>query len=157
MGDSTKNRETVTLTCHGCGKVFQRKAHRLRKTFSYCGRACINYSLGTRKKRPYEWLYNKLVFYGGFREIEIALTFEQFLLFVDTKKCFYCDADIIWVEHHNKGSANSAYNLDRINALEGYRPDNLVVCCKRCNYGKGDRFTFDEWVKIGATIRAFTS
>jgi len=26
-------------------------------------------------------------------------------------------------------------------------------CCSRCNYGKCDEFTYQEWVEIGKVIR----
>jgi hypothetical protein len=32
-------------------------------------------------------------------------------------------------------------------------PKNTVACCKRCNYGKGDRFTFDEWYGMTRYLR----
>lgn len=63
-----------------------------------------------------------------------------------TKQCFYCDGNL-----EEKGIA-----LDKIDPTKKiYSIDNVVPCCKRCNWIKGTWFTLDEMVKIGNVIKSF--
>jgi hypothetical protein len=60
----------------------------------------------------------------------------------------------MWIEYRNRGYKGArGYNLDRKDSSVGYVISNLVVCCKRCNLSKADRFTYEEWVEIGKVIR----
>lgn len=54
---------------------------------------------------------------------------------------------------YNPDKNGGAYYLDRKNNDRGYEKGNLVVCCTRCNRGKSDQFSYEEWVEIGKTIR----
>ena len=56
------------------------------------------------------------------------------------QNCFYC------------GNGNSI-GLDRIDNSKGHSKDNVVSCCKICNMTRGDRFTKDEFIKIGFIIK----
>lgn len=84
------------------------------------------------------------------RVLEFNLTYEEFLDFVNTNNCFYCNKEVIWKDF---SSQNFGYNLDRKDNDKGYNKDNLVVCCKRCNMGKRDTFTFEEWYGMTAYFR----
>jgi hypothetical protein len=56
--------------------------------------------------------------------------------------CHYCGSEL----------ANSGSGLDRINPLGGYTLDNVVPCCRQCNWTKSDYFTYDEMLVIGKAI-----
>lgn len=71
------------------------------------------------------------------------LTFEQFLEFTARTQCFYCESPIFW--GYKKDKETHASNLDRKDNGKGYSKDNVVVCCRPCNFGKGARYTFEEW------------
>jgi hypothetical protein len=57
------------------------------------------------------------------RQIEFLLTLEQFLVFWQ-KDCYYCGIKI------------KTIGLDRVNSFNGYKIDNIVPCCSKCNYSK---------------------
>jgi len=109
----------------------------------------------SQRKRPYEHTYLTLKRAAAFRKRTISLTFEEFLEFTYVRECHYCGAPITWTEYStNKGGRhNQAYNLDRKDSVLGYTKDNCVVCCARCNYGKSDRFTYEEWVDMTSVLR----
>ena len=104
--------------------------------------------------RPYEGLYN--VFYKKALAVghEIDLTYEDFLEFTKIKECHYCGGEVKWAKT-TSSKATSAYNLDRTDNSKGYVKGNLVVCCKRCNFLKSDKFSYDEFVEIGKQLRLF--
>ena len=93
--------------------------------------------------RPFEGLFNAFLRNCKKRGMANALAFEQFVKFSDIKACHYCEAAIDWKPHGSHGSKQ--YHLDRKDNAVGYAIDNCVVCCKRCNYLKGAKFTYEEW------------
>lgn len=52
--------------------------------------------------------------------------------------CSYCGKDVL----QEKG-----YCLDRVDSKKGYYPDNVCVCCKRCNMAKGS-MTYSEFYQF---------
>jgi len=112
-----------------------------------CG--CLN----PIRLRPFEALYRKLVRdakTARSREVAVDLSYEEFLEFTKTTHCFYCDAGIEWKTFMSSGHG---YRLDRKDSGKGYSTDNCVVCCTRCNRGKSNLFTFDEWVAMTSVLR----
>ena len=125
-----------------CGNIRIIPAHNLR-----CKRTS---SCGCKKVLPdYKPLYNKLVISSRVSEHQCNLTFEEFIKFTQIKKCFYCHSPIFWKKH---GQLKS-YNLDRKNNSEGYTKNNCVVCCKRCNFGKSSKFSYEEWYGMTDYLR----
>jgi hypothetical protein len=99
--------------------------------------------------RPYEALYLWLVRKSKHK---VLLTYKQFLRFTKINNCHYCAAPVSWSEF-NLSKNSVRYNLDRKNNTLGYTNKNCVVCCRRCNYGKGKVFSYKEWKEIGKTIK----
>lgn len=115
----------------------------------------------SRRKRPYEALYNALVGRAKRRgrsatavRHEVLLTYDEFLSLTQEKTCHYCGTPVMWQEYSLHGGAS---NLDRKDSRLPYTLDNVVVCCKRCNIGKNRFFSYDEWKQIGALIRNWYS
>lgn len=107
------------------------------------------------KKKPYEAVYNRLCRVAKLKHLPV-LGYTQFLLFVLIDECHYCGAKVQWSEHvrtKNKRQSSTSYNLDRKDNSKGYTAGNCVVCCARCNWAKGNLFTYAEFVEIGKTIR----
>lgn len=107
--------------------------------------------------RPYESLYNYCMLHANREhpEFDHTLSYEEFLNFVNETSCHYCGGELEFVARNINGKRAIRYNLDRKDNGLGYCAANLVVCCKRCNYAKGDRFTYTQFVKIGKVIRSF--
>lgn len=111
-----------------------------------------------RRLRSYESLYNWLKRSAAQRHIPVAMSYEEFCSFTLITTCHYCDAKVTWSEFNvfkkHKGGV-VRYNLDRIDNKLPYTKDNCVVCCKRCNWGRGDSFSYAEWVQIGKLIASW--
>lgn len=100
------------------------------------------------RKRPYEKLYNTLKNKAKKANVNIDLTYEEFLKYTEIKNCHYCSDNINWSEF----GGNYNYYLDRKDNTIGYITYNCVVCCGICNHTKGNRFTYNEFLKIGKCI-----
>lgn len=106
----------------------------------------------SRKLRPYEALYRRLKRDGPrFRDIAVDLSYEEFVEFTKQDKCHYCLGPIVWKDYLTNGHG---YNLDRKDNDSYYTNSNVVVCCKRCNLGKRDTFTYEEWYGMTSYFRS---
>jgi hypothetical protein len=92
--------------------------------------------------RPYEALYHLFVRAAKTTPHSVHLSYEEFAEFAKESQCHYCGSAVYFKEFSPK---TARYNLDRKNNTEGYSKENCVVCCKACNYAKGDRYTYEEW------------
>jgi hypothetical protein len=85
------------------------------------------------------------------RSIPFDLTEQQFRYFIN-KNCTYCGTEPLQKNvSHNTTSAYSFYlynGLDRSDNNKGYTEDNVVPCCKICNYAKHTMHTdqFKQWI-----------
>ena len=70
----------------------------------------------------------------------VDFSFDDFLYFLSTNKCVYCDSNI------NLG-------LDRIDNNKGHSKDNVLVCCLRCNTLRSNKFTVNEMKQIGQVLK----
>ena len=85
---------------------------------------------------PYKSLYYMIKYHAPkYRNIECALTYEEFLEFTKIDKCNYCGNDIKWHAYCGNNRVGGC-NLDRKDNSKGYSKDNCVVCCALCNYMK---------------------
>ena len=142
-----------------CGSLLELTAANLVSgNTKSCG--CLRRELGVKKSlaassarclRPFEPQYNHLKRSVRHRKNPptVLLSFEEFAEFATINECHYCGAPVSW---GNK----QAYNLDRKENSLGYTKENCVVCCARCNWAKGSKFSYSEWLAIGNTIRQFT-
>ena len=110
-----------------------------------CG--CMRYSNSGHRLRPYEASYHNLRDHKN-RGYKVELTYEEFVKFSNTKTCHYCCAKVGWMPY-----GDQTYHLDRVDNSGPYSVNNCVVCCKRCNYGKGRHFTYAEWMAITEIFR----
>jgi hypothetical protein len=104
-----------------------------------------------RRKRPYEWRYNAAV---NRARHSFEITYDEFYEFTKIGDCHYCGDRIEWGDPFAKDRP-SGLNLDRKDSNLPYRAGNLVVACRRCNYGKNNFFSYEEWRQIGAVIRSW--
>jgi hypothetical protein len=155
-GGPKRRRSRYLCQCE-CGNKITTEGSRLTAGACLsCG--CLRFeSLRDRNRlRPFEWLFNIFTSASDRRDIPHSLTYEDFLIFTKINSCHYCSFPIEWPEYsRSKGPEREAYYLDRIDNNVGYTPANCVVCCSRCNMGKGDSFSYEEWKHIGKAIRDF--
>jgi hypothetical protein len=64
--------------------------------------------------------------------------------------CHYCGAEPTLIQKHRRGKTVNylpSNGIDRIDSSKGYTLDNVVPCCKWCNYSKRERKVddFKEW------------
>jgi hypothetical protein len=104
--------------------------------------------------KPFESLYKQLQTCAARRGHTVNMSFEEFLSFVHTSQCHYCEEEIIFLPHNSKGK-RSAVNLDRKDNSLGYTKENCVVCCMACNRGKNKVFTYEEWVVMTAALKEY--
>lgn len=114
-------------------------------TIQSCG--CLHKE--TVRIRPFEAIYNRLKRNAKRDNHKITLTYKEFLAFTEVKTCHYCGVLLDW--HKYGGSAK--YNLDRKNNDKGYTKANCVACCNLCNWTKGSRFTYEEFMLLCPIIR----
>jgi len=107
-----------------------------------CG--CNNGGIEYHKKRPFEWLYNILLYTANKSGRICNITYDEFLKFTEINNCHYCNRIIKW-NSYSKYGCSVGYHLDRKNNKIGYIAENCVVCCDKCNVGKCDKFSYDEW------------
>lgn len=121
-----------------------------------CG--CINLDRISvlSRKRPYESIYNNLAKLCSRQSdrLRLEISYEEFVEFTATTECHYCGSPIHWTMY-NANKNGFSYNLDRKDNSRGYNKDNVVVCCSRCNFGKGRQFSYEEWVEVGKCLRLF--
>lgn len=136
-----------------CGKKLPVLSIALPYRYS-CGCLTAERTREKLRKRPFEALYNDLCRKAKTREIVVELAYEQFLVYTEIDKCHYCDATLKWPDlSRATWKQHRATNLDRKDSDGCYSLENCVACCSRCNKAKGDSFTYEEWLKIGACIR----
>ena len=142
----------VTCACGSKSEVYGSMLTTGRSTHCCsCAAAIVGHK---NRIRPYEALYNSALKSAKESEHEWALTYEDFVAFANCPVCHYCHASVTFAQHriHHKPN-NSRYNLDRTNNDLGYIKGNVVVCCKRCNQAKGNRFTYQEWYEMTERFR----
>jgi hypothetical protein len=130
-----------------CGKRRIRTGSNLKKSKGVRGCHCGF----THRRKPFEALYNTLVKQAHARNVEVRLSYEEYVLYTAQKSCHYCGAALQW-EPFNK---MNGHKLDRKENNRGYTRSNCVVCCPRCNRAKSNHFTYAEWRQIGALIKTW--
>ena len=91
---------------------------------------------------------------SGRKHVQIVeLSYEEFVEFSKITNCHYCNAEIVWANFNRNTKRATSYHLDRKDNNIGYTKENCVVCCPRCNRGKCDMFSYDEWFAMTKVFR----
>lgn len=152
-----KNRNTRVLCRCICGTEKEVELGNLVKGASTsCGCFGKEFRSSAKKKKPFEYLYNSLLNRAKTAGRECSISYEDFVVFTQTRECFYCGIEIPWEEHSSvKRKRSMAYYLDRVDSSIGYHKENCVVACTRCNQSKSNTFSHEEWIWVGKAIRDF--
>jgi len=75
----------------------------------------------------------------------------------DGKTCHYCgikesDFRPIWGEFYGGKKRGGILEVDRKDNTKGYEIDNCVLACAVCNMAKSDKFTYEEFRRVGDVI-----
>jgi hypothetical protein len=162
QGRFVMRRTFYTFICKDCSTEFTPVNTDLKRASGRC-RACADLNTAKINRNrspevPYKTLYNKFI-YDRSRDVRwkpCDISFEDFLGFTKIKQCHYCNSEIFWAAKAI-GRLGQKYNLDRKDNNLGYLKSNVVVCCWRCNETKSDRFTYEQFLKIGEVLKTFDS
>lgn len=145
----------------GCETVTHRDIYAFKHWSGYCKKCSdlkkinsIDRTAHTTAKRPCEALYVHLVKQSKRRNKACSLSYEEFVDFTKQENCHYCNTKVAWTRV-NLTANGSRTNLDRIDNSLGYDKKNLVVCCWRCNNGRGNLFSYEEWYGMTEYLRKY--
>lgn len=129
-------------TAEGSNEIKIKALSRLKTSTGLCvlcnNRRLHPRAMAARRLKPHEALYNRLKDSYKTRGIEVSISYEEFLSFTSTENCTYCLGPIVWDSDHR-------YHLDRKDNNLSYTLDNVVVCCAKCNKGKRELYSYEEW------------
>jgi hypothetical protein len=103
-----------------------------------------NFNAQKRRKPEsvYRYTYEQYQYGAKTRNINFDLTKEEYIDIIK-KDCFYC-GEPAPIKQPNRGKEKYVgvpvpYNgIDRIDSSGGYKKENCVPCCTKCNYMKSD-------------------
>ena len=111
-------------------------------------RECLNCKISNRDPNL-NTIYLRTRGNASVRGIEFRLT-KKYFADMASRPCFYCNNDTPSQETTKDfvSRCRSYHGLDRVNPSIGYVEDNVVACCKYCNYAKHDLslLEFKEWL-----------
>ncbi len=149
IGDSgarTGNGGVIWLCRCDCGQIIAVSSDSLRFNHKHhCG--C---------EAAFNKLYYKYSLSARRRGISFKISRSVFRRFTSSP-CYYCG---VFPEYITKsGQGAYTYNgIDRIDPSRGYKKDNLVTCCYKCNMAKGSmtQKQFIDWVIQSGTYHQNT-
>lgn len=145
-------KEGETKICTLCNKELEiisnfNKRHKTNDYFPQC-RKCYNVfrnmKVGKNKIPKYtiehaaKYIVRSTIHHDKIkgRDNDITLEFAKASLL---RKCVYCGLP--------------SQNLDRVDNSIGHLESNCVPCCRLCNFTRADRFSYEEMLIIGKTVR----
>ena len=124
-------RRGISKSC-GCRNIEIREKKKLMPGIANMHQLIILYKRNAKKRGH---IYN--------------LTEEQFNK-ITKQNCYYCGAEPSSILEAKYSNGEYAYNgLDRVDNNKGYEIDNVVPCCKICNWAKhqSTQQEYKEWIK----------
>jgi len=124
IGYKEKN---VVPCCSVCN--FMKQKMEIKRFIKCCKN--INENMGLNKinkslnKKYIKLRYKKYIYRGKTKNIPFKISYEEFERIMNST-CYYC----------NDTNMNNKPGIDRIDSNQGYSLDNIVPCCKECNYIK---------------------
>jgi hypothetical protein len=151
--DGTKFRVLYQFKCERCGADIWKRTGQLATMTGFC-RPCASARPNHHtRKRPHEWRFNLLVRGARPREVEVGLSYEEYLSFTTESQCHYCDDEIDWSPYNKHRKGHVGCNLDRKDNAKGYTLENCVVCCGFCNRIKNNHLSYEEMLRLSPVLR----
>jgi len=140
-----------------CGNIRHITLHGLR-TGKHASCGCLrNEMLVKRSSLPYgesqrNHQFSQYQYAANKRDLEWGLDRPLFD-FLITHNCFYCGIEPLQSARYRKKEGIKFNGIDRKDPMQGYIKDNVVTCCKTCNFAKQLMSVeeFKEWIKRVAT------
>jgi len=144
-----KSRQSMWKCKCDCGKVSLVSATSLNSNRSKsCGcfkRDKVGLPDGEASFNRFYYSYIK-----GAKDRKLSFELEKdFFIEITSRNCFYCNSEPEKVEGTRKRNGLYAHNgIDRVDNSKGYTKDNVVPCCKNCNFGKRkmSQSEFYSWI-----------
>ena len=87
------------------------------------------------------------------KHLDFDLSFDEFMK-ITKQNCFYCNIEPSNIKKSEYNNGDFIYNgIDRMDNSKGYIIDNIIPCCKICNYAK-NTMPLEEFYKWVNTIYA---
>lgn len=144
---NSKRTKTYIFKCEMCPKEL-----RVRESYMEThSKKCISC---VKKKRPYESIYNTFIYNCKETGRKCDISYKDFLNYTKIKNCHYCENKLKWTEYLvKKEFSNECYYLDRMDNNKDYIKSNITVCCSFCNYLKGNRFNYEEFMLLSPVLK----
>ena len=131
-----------------CGNYTTIKKHDVinGKTKS-CGCFQKEWALLEGDEAPFREVINRYKQTARIKNLEFDLSKEIFRKLFNSN-CYYCGGEPSNVKTSWTGITFIYNGIDRIDSSKGYVKNNVVSCCKICNYAKRDmsQLEFMEWI-----------
>lgn len=156
--DTTLNNSIGWNCVCACGTkriVSQHSLCRTTNSSKSCGCSHVEISKTTKSRLKYPGsTHERLVFLGyrnnaRIRDISFNLKPEDVYKLIH-KNCYYCGSSPSNIRSDEYTDETMLYNgVDRLASSKGYELDNVVPCCKNCNFMKQDMsiVEFQMWLK----------
>ena len=102
-------------------------------------------------KTPFKRVHTRIKARNKKLGFEDLITYEEMLPLMYIENCHYCSMKLDRVPHGQK--CGSSTLLDRKDNDKGYILGNLLPCCWRCNNGKSNLFSYEEWFGMTEYLR----
>ena len=135
-----------------CGKNRVVPSHALHKGYIVnCGCKTNRMKYSDREIPAKRALFEQYKLWAKTKNVEFDINENDFYK-LTKKDCSYCGTSPFAVKNSGRNNFKSSYiynGLDCIDSTKGYFLDNVVPCCKWCNFTKSDGLqkNFIEWVK----------
>ena len=133
--------------CGGTLEAFSRDVMMGRK--KTCGCVPTNYKTNFIGDgvAAFNAIYRRYKKEAAKRDYAFELDVED-VAYLTKQNCHYCGKSPSTISNTRHDTGNYIYNgIDRVDNTKGYYIDNVVSCCRECNYSKRDRgyFQFVDW------------
>lgn len=114
-----------------CGCLSKSSYYKVVSDEQYFTNVKLNHYRNSAKRRNHEWKLDNKYFFN-----------------LITGNCYYCGSKPS-LENKRKTHFILLNGIDRIDSNKGYIADNVVSCCKFCNFAKGNSSSeeFENWIK----------
>jgi hypothetical protein len=121
-----RKKNGLSSICKSC----QNKANNIYLN-SEKGKRALQRHFSSTKRR-----YQQFLLQAKTRRIIVEISIKEYEELI-SKPCYYCEGKM-------KAETKFGSGIDRLNSKIGYIENNLVACCKVCNFIKGDYLTPEE-------------